>query len=133
MTKIYEVNKPMGINKIKIKIKLIKPYLVPFTLRGFFKLHKIFGLLGATWGSFFYYAAQKIWAVWEYSWENVFQDAWKNRGIFGILSLPGKIMKVENFKCLPKKNWALLKTSHAQKVLGILGTFWWGLIILGTL
>jgi hypothetical protein len=42
-------------------------------------------------------------------------------------------MKVENFKCLPKKNWALLKTSHAQKVLGILGTFWWGLIILGTL
>ncbi len=54
MTKIYEVNKPMGINKIKIKIKLIKPYLVPFTLRGFFKLHKIFGLLGATWGSFFF-------------------------------------------------------------------------------
>ncbi len=74
MTKIYEVNKPMGINKIKIKIKLIKPYLVPFTLRGFFKLHKFFGLLGASWGSFFY-AAQNIWAFWEYSREIFFQDA----------------------------------------------------------
>ncbi len=102
----------------------------------FFMLPKRFGHCGVFLRKYFP-GCSKIWEL-EKSWnlERLgrisFQDAWKIPGSFGILSLPGKIMKVENLKISAQNIWALLKTAHAQKFWTFWELFWWGLIISGT-
>jgi hypothetical protein len=51
---------------------LILPYFKPFTLRGFFQIHKLLGSLGKL-RKFFSHVAQNIWAFWRIP-ENIFAE-----------------------------------------------------------